>query len=70
MKKVITGLLYTGLFAVALALAAYFMALNGLNGLDQKARDHLGGLYLQTKQGTLSYTREGPINAPHISAWL
>ena len=66
MKKVITGLLYTGLFVVALTLAAYFMALNGLNELDQKARDNLGGLYLQTKQGTLSYTREGPINAPAV----
>ena len=66
MKKVITGLLYTGLFLFALALAAYFMALNGLKELDQKARDNLGGLYLHTKQGTLSYTREGPINAPAI----
>lgn len=66
MKKVITGLLYTGLFLVALALAAYFIALNGLKELDQKARDNLGGLYLQTKQGMLSYTREGPINAPPI----
>ena len=66
MKKVITGLLYTGLFLVALALAAYFIALNGLKELDQKARDNLGGLYLQTKQGMLSYTREGPINAPAI----
>ena len=66
MEKVITGLLYTGLFLVALALAAYFIALNGLKELDQKARDNLGGLYLQTKQGMLSYTREGPINAPPI----
>ena len=56
MKKVITGLLYTGLFLFALALVAYFMALNGLKELDQKARDNLGGLYLHTKQGTLSYT--------------
>ena len=66
MKKVITGLLYTGLFVVALTLAAYFMALNSLNELDQKARDNLGGLYLQTKQGTLSYTLEGPVNAPAV----
>jgi pimeloyl-ACP methyl ester carboxylesterase len=66
MKKVIIGLLYTGLFVVILALAAYLMTLNGLNELDQKAHDNLSSLYLQTKQGTLSYTREAPINAPAI----
>lgn len=45
------------------ATVAYGLARAGLKELDDAARAQLGGLYLETPRGVLSYTREGPLDA-------
>ncbi|MDG0968480.1 MAG: alpha/beta hydrolase [Porticoccaceae bacterium] len=47
-------------------LISYAVAIAEHEDLDRKAQKDIGGLYLPTKQGTLSYTRNGPINAPVV----
>jgi pimeloyl-ACP methyl ester carboxylesterase len=49
-----------------LVVSAYGIARSGSKPLDQAARDQLGGDYLQTAQGVLSYTRQGPADAPVV----
>ena len=59
-------LAWTAFLLLIIAAAAYVFARVGLKELDGDARDKLGGLYLQTEQGVLSYTREGNSGAPAI----
>ena len=59
-------LAWTAFLLLIIAAAAYVFARVGLKELDGDARDELGGLYLQTEQGVLSYTREGNSGAPAI----
>jgi pimeloyl-ACP methyl ester carboxylesterase len=54
------------LLLLLLAAVAFAVARGGLKDLDQAARDSAGGSYLQTKHGILSYTREGPVDAPTV----
>ena len=49
-----------------LAAVSYGVARSGLEVLDQTARDALGGLYLRTDNGVLSYTRQGSALGPTI----
>lgn len=52
---------------VAIAIPfSYFLARSGMVELDQAERDRVGGAYLQTKYGALSYTRDGPLDAPAV----
>jgi pimeloyl-ACP methyl ester carboxylesterase len=48
------------------AAGAYVVTRAGLQELNAEAREKLGGLYLQTERGVLSYTREGNHEAPPI----
>ena len=57
---------YAALLLIALAIGAYALALTGLKDLDDAAREELGGLYLSTDRGVLSYTRDGEANAPAV----
>ncbi len=54
------------LLLLVLAALAYSVARNDLQVLDQNARDALGGLYLPTDNGVLSYTRQGSERDPAI----
>lgn len=66
MRRLSRYLAWTTLLLLLIAVAAYGLARTGLKDLDQAARDELGGLYLQTRLGVLSYTRQGAIDAPPI----
>ena len=66
MRRLPKYLAWTALLLLLIAVAAYGLARTGLKELDQAARDDLGGLYLPTKRGLLSYTREGASDAPAI----
>ena len=66
MKKVMMLFIYAGLFLLVMSLAVYMAARNGLKELNEQAREEIGGLYLDTEYGTLSYTREGSINSPAV----
>ena len=66
MKVCAKYLAYTVLLLLLAAAAAYGVARSGLKTLDQDARDALGGLYLETDHGVLSYTRQGSVHAPTI----
>ena len=57
---------YAVLLLLLVAAAAYGVARSGLKTLDQDARNALGGLYLQTDNGVLSYTRQGAVHGPTI----
>lgn len=48
------------------AAAAYAASTLNLKTLDDSAREQLGGEYLQTSQGVLSYARSGPSNGPVV----
>jgi pimeloyl-ACP methyl ester carboxylesterase len=57
---------YAVLLLLLVAAAAYGVARSGLKKMDQDARTALGGLYLQTDNGVLSYTRQGAAHEPTI----
>ena len=57
---------YAFLLLLLAAAAAYGVARSGLKTLDQDARNALGGLYLQTDNGVLSYTRQGAVHEPTL----
>lgn len=57
---------YAVLLLLLVAAAAYGVARSGLKTLNQDARNTLGGLYLQTDNGVLSYTRQGAAHEPTI----
>lgn len=54
------------LLLLILAAIAYGVSRSGLKVLDQDARNTLGGLYLDTENGILSYTRQGSVLDPTI----
>jgi pimeloyl-ACP methyl ester carboxylesterase len=54
------------LFLCLLATGAYGLVRFSQEELDQSARDRLGGNYLQTERGVLSYTRQGEADAPTL----
>ena len=60
------GLKWLLLLLLLAVVSAYGIARSGSNPLDQAARNQLGGDYLETTQGVLSYTRQGPASAPVI----
>ena len=66
MMGLLKGLKWLVLLLLLVVVSAYGIALSGSKPLDQAARDQLGGDYLQTAQGVLSYTREGPADAPVV----
>lgn len=66
MKRLAKFLGWSALALLLAAIAAYIVARFGLDDLDQTARKSLGGTYLQTPQGTLSYSRMGNRQAPAI----
>ena len=66
MKKVMMLFIYAGLFLLVMSLAVYMVARNGLKELNEQAREEIGGLYLDTEYGTLSYTREGSVNSSAV----
>ena len=55
-----------GLLLLVLLVSSYVIARSGLKDLDQQARAELGGDYLRTEGGILSYTRQGPVHAPVV----
>ena len=57
---------YAVLLLLLAAAAAYGVARSGIKTLDQDARNALGGLYLSTDNGVLSYTRQGPADEPAV----
>jgi pimeloyl-ACP methyl ester carboxylesterase len=57
---------YAFLLLLLAAAVAYGVARNGLKTLDQDARNALGGLYLQTDNGLLSYTQQGGVHQPTV----
>ena len=66
MGRLLKYLAWIVVILLIIAAAAYFVARAGLQELDSEAREKLAGLYLQTEQGVLSYTREGNREAPTI----
>jgi len=66
MKVFIKHAAYAVLLLLLIAATAYGVARSGLKTLDQDARNTLGGLYLQTENGVLSYTRQGAVHDPTI----
>ncbi|MFT6273981.1 MAG: pimeloyl-ACP methyl ester carboxylesterase [Halioglobus sp.] len=66
MSGILKGLKWLVLLLLLAVVSAYGIARSGSKPLDQAARDQLGGDYLQTAQGVLSYTRQGPVDAPVI----
>ena len=66
MKKVMMLFIYAGLFLLVMSLAVFMATRNGLKELSEQAREEIGGLYLDTEYGTLSYTREGSVNSSAV----
>jgi pimeloyl-ACP methyl ester carboxylesterase len=66
MMGMLKGLKWLVLLLLLVVVSAYGIARSGSKPLDQAARDQLGGDYLQTGQGVLSYTRQGPADAPVV----
>jgi len=66
MQKVLRVFFYSGLFLLVISLGVYLEALSGLKELNEQAREEIGGLYLDTEYGTLSYTREGSVNSSAV----
>ena len=54
------------LLFLVLVVVSFAIARLGLKDLDPAARNEQGGSYLQTDHGMLSYTREGPVDAPAV----
>jgi pimeloyl-ACP methyl ester carboxylesterase len=51
---------------IVLAAAPYVYTVLSMTQLDRLEQEALGGLYLDTQQGRLSYSREGDENAPAV----
>jgi pimeloyl-ACP methyl ester carboxylesterase len=66
MRRLITYVIRALLLVLVLAAVAFAVARGGLKDVDQATRDEWGGSYLQTEHGILSYTREGPVDAPAV----
>jgi pimeloyl-ACP methyl ester carboxylesterase len=66
MSSMLKGLKWIAVSLLLVGVFAYGIARSGSKPLDQAARDQLGGDYLQTVQGVLSYTQQGPADAPVI----
>jgi pimeloyl-ACP methyl ester carboxylesterase len=66
MRRLITYVIRALLLVLVLAAVAFAVARGGLKEVDQATRDEWGGSYLQTEHGILSYTREGPVDAPAV----
>jgi pimeloyl-ACP methyl ester carboxylesterase len=66
MKRLLVFLKWSGLLLLVLVVSSYVIARSGLKDLDQKARAELGGDYIGIAGGVLSYTRQGPIEAPVV----
>lgn len=66
MKRLLALVKWLGLVVLVLAVSSYVIARSGLKELDQQARVELGGNYLNTAGGVLSYTRQGPEHAPVV----
>ncbi len=66
MRRLPGYLAWTACLLLLLAVAAYFLSLARLKDIDELAREELGGLYLATDAGVLSYTREGNLDAPAV----
>lgn len=66
MMGMLKGLKWLVLLLLLVVMSAYGIARSGSKPLDQTARDQLGGDYLQTAEGALSYTRQGPAEAPVV----
>ena len=66
MKRLFNLVKWLGLVVLVLAVSTYVIARSGLKELDQQARAELGGNYLNTAGGVLSYTRQGPEHAPVV----
>ncbi len=64
MKGLLKFLKWSGLLLLLAIVATYGVASSGLKELDQAARDDLGGDYIQTENGILSYTRQGSLYGP------
>ncbi len=60
------GLKWLVLLLLLVVVSAYGIARSGSKPLDQAAREELGGDYLQTDRGVLSYSRQGPADAPVV----
>ena len=57
---------WLGILTFSAIIISYVVAITKLEDLNRKAQKNIGGLYLPTEQGSLSYTRKGPVNAPVI----
>lgn len=66
MKVFVKYIAYTVVILSLVAAAVYGVARSGLEALDQNARNGLGGLYLKTENGVLSYTQQGATDEPAI----
>ncbi|MDX1736087.1 MAG: alpha/beta hydrolase [Halioglobus sp.] len=66
MRRAAKYLAWTALLLLLVAMAAWGLALGGLKELDSAERQTLGGDYLHTPMGTLSYTRQGAMDAPAV----
>ena len=66
MRRLLTFLIWTTIALLLVAMTAYLLARSGLKDMDQSARKQLGGDYLETPRGILSYSRLGDEKAPAI----
>ena len=66
MHRLIKNVCQLGLLLLCIALGAYLFALSGLKNLDNEARVSLGGEYLTTPAGVISYNRQGPADGPVV----
>jgi pimeloyl-ACP methyl ester carboxylesterase len=66
MKYLLSFVKWFALLLLVLVVSSYVIARSGLKDLDPQARAELGGDYIRTEGGILSYTRQGPVHAPVI----
>jgi len=66
MRRLVTFLVWATIAIFLLAITAYLVARSELKDMDQSARKQLGGDYLETPRGILSYYRLGDEKAPAI----
>lgn len=63
LQKIFLGLL---VLIISIAAVPYYYAVLSSTALDRAKQDAFGGLYLDTEQGRLSYTRDGDEKAPAV----
>ncbi len=66
MRLAVKSFVLLVVFVLALAAVSFGVTRAGLKDLDHAARNEHGGSYLRTDYGVLSYTREGPVDAPVV----